>query len=99
MRGGVFFLSFILFLLALHPISPAEVDLSPEYATRYTVEATLLATHQLPLALDHSDKLWLLSSKGLEEASPSEAEKAVDRAFGHGKVRFNARRRSFEDSM
>ena len=38
MRGGVFFLSFILFLLALHPISPAEVDLSPEYATRYSVE-------------------------------------------------------------
>lgn len=84
----------------LDPPHQAELFLLLQDLVRSgTVEATLLATHQLPLALDHSDKLWLLSSKGLEEASPSEAEKAVDRAFGHRKVRFNARRRSFEDSM
>lgn len=59
------------------------------------IDAAVVATHQLPLALEYTERLWLLSEGTLEEAKPEGAAAAIDRAFGHGAMRFDPQRRTF----
>ncbi len=66
-----------------------------ELVTTQRLEAVLVATHQLSLAIDHADPLWPLSGRGVEDGPPQEAENAINRAFALPGVRFSVERGTF----
>lgn len=80
----------------LDPPHQAELFiLLTELLASRIIEAVVLATHQLSLALDYADTLWLLSNRSVEETAPKRAKDAIDRAFAHEGVRFNPQRGTF----
>lgn len=79
---------------------PRRVDLLHRLRdlTRATGQAIVVSTHDLDLALQHADRLWLFSSEGvLRQGAPEDLvlDGSLEEAFRRDGITFDARSASF----